>query len=44
MKGQNKKRKEQKRTYKKPLLTKHTKLTDVTAGTGTAVSLGCTRF
>jgi hypothetical protein len=32
MKDQNKKHKEQKKTYKKPLLTKHAKLTDVTAG------------
>jgi len=43
MKDQKKERKEQKKMYKKPLLTKHTKLTDVTAGASAEV-LGCTRF
>jgi len=35
MKEQKKERKEQKKTYQKPLLSKHTKLTDITAGNGT---------
>lgn len=44
MKDQNKELKDQKKTYKKPLLTKHTKLTDVTAAQGSGTPLGCTRF
>jgi len=31
MKEEKKERKEQKKTYQKPVLSKHTKLTDVTA-------------
>ena len=32
MKEQKNERKKEKKTYKKPLLSKHTKLTDITAG------------
>ncbi|MBN1828136.1 MAG: putative RiPP precursor [Deltaproteobacteria bacterium] len=33
-----------KKTYEKPLLTRHQKLTAVTAQAGSVVPLGCTRF
>jgi hypothetical protein len=43
---QSKEHKEQKKTYKKPLLKKHTKLTDITTAfqASGAAPLGCTRF
>jgi hypothetical protein len=36
-------KKQEKKKYTKMVLTKHNKLKDVTAGTGT-VKLGCTKF